>query len=348
MRSEYIERFWRWKITVLGLAVLLFFVIIGATAVGPVSISSITVAKILLSKLPLMDNLFSHSWSSVEESIILQIRLPRIILGALVGSALAVAGAAMQGLFKNPMADPYVIGISSGAALGATLAVVLGVQGIFSMPLLAFMGALSSAFLVYSIARVDGQMQMETVLLSGIAVAIFFSAIASFFMYVAGENLHQIVFWLMGGLWASGWDRVGVSFAPIFIGILGIYLFARDLNVLQLGEESAVHLGIEIEQVKRILLALSSLIAGIAVSVSGIIGFVGLIIPHMVRIMTGPDHRILIPASALVGAIFLILADSVARTIISPAELPVGIITAFFGAPFFVYLLRRKGRAIQC
>lgn len=346
--KEYTERFRRWKITVLALAVLLFFTVVGATAVGPVNIPPTTVAKILLGKLPLMDDLFSHSWSSVEESIILQIRLPRILLGVLVGSALAVAGAAMQGLFKNPMADPYVIGISSGAAFGATIAIVLGVQGIFSVPLMAFMGAIFSAFLVYNIARVNGQMQMETVLLSGIAVAIFFSALTSFFMYVAGENLHQIVFWLMGGLWARGWDHVGVSFVPIFIGILGIYVFARDLNVMQLGEESALHLGIEIEQVKKILLALSSLVAGIAVSVSGIIGFVGLIIPHMVRIMVGPDHRILIPASALVGAIFLILADSVARTIISPAELPVGIITAFFGAPFFIYLLRRKKRVVAC
>jgi len=305
--KDYTERFRRWKITVLALVVLLFFTVVGATAVGPVNIPPTTVAKILLGKLPLMDDLFSHSWSSVEESIILQIRLPRILLGVLVGSALAVAGAAMQGLFKNPMADPYVIGISSGAAFGATIAIVLGVQGIFSVPLMAFMGAIFSAFLVYNIARVNGQMQMETVLLSGIAVAIFFSALTSFFMYVAGENL----------------------------------------NVMQLGEESAMHLGIEIEQVKKILLALSSLVAGIAVSVSGIIGFVGLIIPHMVRIMVGPDHRILIPASALVGAIFLILADSVARTIISPAELPVGIITAFFGAPFFIYLLRRR-RRVAC
>lgn len=329
---------------VLALAFILFFAIVIATAVGPVNIPSTTVAKILLSKLPLMDSLFSHSWSNVEESIILQIRLPRVLLGVLVGSALAVAGAAMQGLFKNPMADPYVIGISSGAAFGATIAVVLGVSGIFSVPLLAFIGAIFSAFLVYSIARTDGQMQIETLLLSGIAVAIFFSALTSFFMYVAGENLHQIVFWIMGGLWARSWDHVRVSFAPIIIGIMGIYVFARDLNVMQLGEESASHLGIETEQVKKILLALSSLIAGVAVSMSGIIGFVGLIIPHTVRLIVGPDYRILIPASALLGAIFLIFADSIARTIISPAELPVGIITAFFGAPFFIYLLRRRRR----
>ncbi len=331
---------------VLALAFILFFAIVIATAVGPVNIPSTTVAKILLSKLPLMDSLFSHSWSNVEESIILQIRLPRVLLGVLVGSALAVAGAAMQGLFKNPMADPYVIGISSGAAFGATIAVVLGVSGIFSVPLLAFIGAIFSAFLVYSIARTDGQMQIETLLLSGIAVAIFFSALTSFFMYVAGENLHQIVFWIMGGLWARSWDHVRVSFAPIIIGIMGIYVFARDLNVMQLGEESASHLGIETEQVKKILLALSSLIAGVAVSMSGIIGFVGLIIPHTVRLIVGPDYRILIPASALLGAIFLIFADSIARIVISPAELPVGIITAFFGAPFFIYLLRRGRRRL--
>jgi iron complex transport system permease protein len=346
MKPEYIERFWRWRIMVLALAFILFFAIVIATAVGPVNIPSTTVAKILLSKLPLMDSLFSHSWSNVEESIILQIRLPRVLLGVLVGSALAVAGAAMQGLFKNPMADPYVIGISSGAAFGATIAVVLGVSGIFSVPLLAFIGAIFSAFLVYSIARTDGQMQIETLLLSGIAVAIFFSALTSFLMYVAGENLHQIVFWIMGGLWARSWDHVRVSFAPIIIGIMGIYVFARDLNVMQLGEESASHLGIETEQVKKILLALSSLIAGVAVSMSGIIGFVGLIIPHTVRLIVGPDYRILIPASALLGAIFLIFADSIARIVISPAELPVGIITAFFGAPFFIYLLRRGRRRL--
>jgi iron complex transport system permease protein len=262
----------------------------------------------------------------------------------LVGSALAVAGAAMQGLFKNPMADPYVIGISSGAAFGATISIVLGVGGVIFMPAMAFMGAISSAFLVYNIAKTDEGMQVETLLLSGIAVAIFFSALTSFSMYFAGENLHQIVFWIMGGLWARGWNHVAVAAIPISAGIIGIYAFARDLNVMQLGEESALTLGIDIESVKKILLALSALIAGVAVSVSGIIGFVGLIIPHMARIVVGPDHRILIPVSALSGAIFLIFADSVARTVLSPAELPVGIITAFFGAPFFIYLLRKRKR----
>jgi iron complex transport system permease protein len=342
--TEYIKRFRQWKLTVLALVLLLFFTVIGATATGPVSIPPVTVAKILFSKLPLAESIFSQTWSNIEENIIIQIRLPRIILGVLVGASLAVAGAAMQGLFKNPMADPYVIGISSGAAFGATISIVLGVGGIISLPAMAFLGAIFSAFLVYSIAKSDDGMQVETLLLSGIAVAIFFSALTSFSMYFAGENLHQIVFWIMGGLWARGWDHVAVAVIPISAGIIGIYAFARDLNVMQLGEESALTLGIEIESVKKILLALSALIAGVAVSVSGIIGFVGLIIPHMARIVVGPDHRILIPVSALSGAIFLIFADSIARTVISPAELPVGIITAFFGAPFFIYLLRKRKR----
>ncbi|NOZ76177.1 MAG: iron chelate uptake ABC transporter family permease subunit [Euryarchaeota archaeon] len=336
------ERFWRWRVLTLALAGVLFLVIVGATAVGPVDIPPVKVAGILLAKLPAVGGLAGASWTPVEENIVLQVRLPRIILGALVGSALAVAGTAMQGLFKNPMADPYVIGISSGAALGATLAIVSGVHGGFSLPAAAFLGALAAAFLVYYIAREDGAMRMETLLLSGIAVAIFFSALASLFMYLAGEDLHRIVFWLMGGLWARGWEHVKVAALPILAGSAGIHVFARELNAMQMGEEAAVGLGIDIEEVKKVLLALSALVAGVAVSVSGIIGFVGLVIPHMVRLVVGPDHRILVPAAALVGASFLILADTAARSIISPAELPVGIITAFLGAPFFIYLLRRR------
>lgn len=342
--TGYIERFRQWKLTVLALAILLFFSVVGATAIGPVGIPPLLVAKILLSKLPLADIIITPDWTRVDENIIIQIRLPRILLGLLVGSALGAAGAAMQGLFKNPMADPYVIGISSGAAFGATLAILLGFGGEFSIPAMAFMGAILSVFLVYNIARTNGQLQTEVLLLTGIAVAIFFSALTSFLMYFGGENLHQIVFWIMGGLWARGWNHVVVVALPVVLGVLGIYAFARDLNVMQLGEESALTLGIDTENVKKILLVLSALVTGVAVSVSGIIGFVGLIIPHMARIIVGPDHRILIPASALGGAIFLIIADSVARTVISPAELPVGIITAFFGAPFFIYLLRKRKR----
>ncbi len=313
----------------ISLVLILILSMLASTAIGPVSIP-------LKGVFTALTNLNAQGTESI---IISQIRLPRIILAALVGSALAVAGAAMQGLFKNPMADPYVIGISSGAAFGASIAIVVHL----SVPVFAFLFAAGTAFLVYNIAKKNGRVPVETLLLSGIAVAAFFSAMTSLVMYLAGEDLHQIVFWLMGGLWGSDWGKVTVAAPFIFLGTIGIFVFSRDLNAMLLGEEHAQHLGIEVENVKKILLVLVSLITGIAVAVSGIIGFVGLIIPHIARLVVGPDHRILIPVSALIGAIFLVWADTLARTIISPTELPVGIITAFFGAPFFIYLLRRKG-----
>jgi len=319
-----------WGLIILALVLALALSSIIAVAFGPVNIPLDEIFAVLI----------NSETSSVNKTIILQIRLPRIILGILVGSALAVAGAAMQGLFKNPMADPYVIGISSGAAFAASIAIITGI----SAPILAFIGAMGAVFLVYNIARRNGKIAVETLLLSGIAVAAFFSATTSLVMYIAGENLHQIVFWLMGGLWASDWDKVRIAFPFIFLGIIGIFIFSRDLNAMLLGEESAQYLGVDVENVKRILLILASLITGIAVSVSGIIGFVGLIIPHIVRILIGADHRILIPSCALVGATFLILVDVLARTIIAPSELPLGIITALFGVPFFIYLLRKKKR----
>ncbi len=318
----------KWGMILISLVLILILSMLASTAIGPVSIP-------LKGVFTALTNLNAQGTESI---IISQIRLPRIILAALVGSALAVAGAAMQGLFKNPMADPYVIGISSGAAFGASIAIVVHL----SVPVFAFLFAAGTAFLVYNIAKKNGRVPVETLLLSGIAVAAFFSAMTSLVMYLAGEDLHQIVFWLMGGLWGSDWGKVTVAAPFIFLGTIGIFVFSRDLNAMLLGEEHAQHLGIEVENVKKILLVLVSLITGIAVAVSGIIGFVGLIIPHIARLVVGPDHRILIPVSALIGAISLVWADTLARTIISPTELPVGIITAFFGAPFFIYLLRRK------
>ncbi|MBU4265706.1 MAG: iron chelate uptake ABC transporter family permease subunit [Candidatus Altiarchaeales archaeon] len=326
----------KWGVIILTLVLALALSSVISLAFGPVNIPLDEIFAVLI----------NGEAELVNKTIISHIRLPRIILAMLVGSALAVAGAAMQGLFKNPMADPYVIGISSGAAFGASIAIIAGI----SVPILAFLGALGAVFLVYNIAIKNGKIAVETLLLSGIAIAAFFSATTSLLMYMAGENLHQIVFWLMGGLWASDWDKVMVAFPPILLGIIGISIFSRDLNAMLLGEEPAQYLGIDVENVKRILLVLASLITGIAVSVSGIIGFVGLIIPHMVRIVVGPDNRILIPSCGLVGAIFLIWADVLARTIIAPTELPVGIIMALFGVPFFIYLLRSKKRnwMIRC
>ncbi|MDO9536810.1 MAG: iron chelate uptake ABC transporter family permease subunit [Thermoplasmata archaeon] len=310
-----------------------------ALTIGPVNIPVATVFKILFR--------FPQSWPDSYNVIVMDVRLPRILLGGLVGSALAVAGCAMQGLFKNPMASPYILGISSGSAFGASLAIVLGVgmaAGALAVPLMAFIFAIVTILLVYNISRVGGRVPVETLLLAGIAVGAFFGAQVSLMKYFAGEELRSIVFWLMGGFWASSWDKVAIAFPLILLGVAAIMFFSRDLNIMLMGEDHALDMGINVESDKKIILIFASLITAAAVSVSGIIGFVGLIIPHIMRIIVGPDHRILLPASCLVGALFLICADTIARTIIQPTELPVGIITASFGAPFFLYLLRKRKR----
>ena len=334
------KRLW-WMLTIICLIVGLVLTIILAISIGPVDIPIATVFKILFH--------FPKSWSDTYETIVMEVRLPRIILCALVGSALAVAGCAMQGLFRNPMASPYILGISSGSAFGASLAIVLGIRfgtGVFAIPFMAFIFALITIFLVYNIARIKGKVPMETLLLAGIAMGSFFWAMVSLMEYIAGEELRSIVFWLMGGFWASSWDKVSIAFPLISVGVAVILFFSRDLNTMLIGEEHALNLGIEVEHVKKIVLVFASLITAAAVSVSGIIGFVGLIIPHMMRIIVGPDHRILLPSSCLFGAIFLIWMDTLARTIIQPTELPVGIITASFGAPFFLYLLRKRRKEV--
>lgn len=267
------------------------------------------------------------------------VRLPRVLAALLVGAGLAVAGAAMQGLFKNSMADPYIIGTSSGGALGAAIAIVFFAG--FGLPVFAFVGATASTILVFLISRRDGRVAVETLLLSGIAMSLFLSAILSFIMYLSGNSLHQIMLWLMGGFWNISWDNVWLALT-ILIGCLALFVFARDLNVISLGEEDAVHLGVDVERLKVVLLLLSSFITGIAVSVAGSIGFIGLITPHVMRLIVGPDHRILIPTSMMAGAILLLWADTLARTM--PSEIPVGIVTSLFGAPFFIYLLRSRTR----
>jgi iron complex transport system permease protein len=277
--------------------------------------------------------------TTMIQKLLFEVRLPRICGATLVGSGLAAAGCAMQGLLRNPMADPYIIGTSSGGALGAAFAIVF-LNGLF-LPVFAFIGATFSTIAVYILSLRNGHVSVETLLLSGIAVSLFLSAILSFLMYISGNSLHQIMFWMMGGFWNVYWDDVGLCLS-IPAACMVMFVFSRDLNVMALGEEEAIHLGVDTEKTKWILLLVSSFITGVAVSIAGCIGFVGLVIPHVVRILTGPDHRILLSASMMTGAILLVWADTVARTL--PIEIPVGVVTAFLGAPFFVYLLRRGTR----
>ena len=337
-KTAYFRKFIHWKMIMVYLVVILCLSIVLTTAIGPVYVPPLEIVALLGSKLRLCET------SSIpHEVIIFQIRLPRIFLGILVGLSLATAGTALQGLFKNPMADPYIIGIASGAAVGAALSIMVLPQifSVYTTPIMAFLGALFTIFLVYNIATVGGKIPVDTLLLTGIAVSLFLGAVLAFMMSIAGEALHNIFRWLMGGFWLANWTQVKIIVLPVLVCFGLIYLFAKDLNAMLLGEESAQTLGINVEASKRILLVLSAFITAAAVSFTGTIGFVGLIIPHITRILVGPDHRILIPASALVGGIFLVWTDALARLL---GEMPVGILTAFFGAPFFIYLLKKRKR----
>jgi len=322
---------------VLGMGMIL------SLGAGPVTIAPGKVLALFLDGLGWGEGAFA---GEIEAIIIQDIRLPRVLLAALVGAALAQSGAVMQGFFQNPMADPYIIGVSAGAALGATLAVYLSLDfwflGISGIGICAFVGALLVTGLVYAISMRGGRLPVTMVLLTGVALGSLASAVTSFLMISSERDLHQIMFWLMGSLSSRRWEHVQMIWPQVVIGIVLLQFFARDLNLILQGEENAQHLGVDVERVKRLLLVGAALLAAAAVAVSGIIGFVGLIVPHVMRMLVGPDHRRLFPASVLGGAILLVGADLLARTLIAPAEIPIGIITSLLGGPFFLYLLSRR------
>jgi iron complex transport system permease protein len=345
--TTFSRRSSRWKLIIIALMATLILTIILSLNIGFAQIPFPTVLKVLAKQIPFLGGTVdSSNMSGVEETIIVQIRMPRILADALVGAALAAAGVVYQGIFKNPMADPYVLGVSAGAAVGASLAIVLGIGftlfGLSTVPILAFAVSLIAVFVVYSISRVGSRVPVTTLLLSGLAVSIFLSAIVAVLQVISGGKLHAIVFWLMGSFSYVEWKDVWATLPLICFGTAAIYFFARDLNALALGEETAQQLGVEVEKVKKLLLIFGSLVTAAAVSISGLIAFIGLIIPHLTRILIGPDHRILLPTSIIVGATFLVVCDAIARVVIAPVELPVGIITAFSGGPFFIYLLYKK------
>jgi iron complex transport system permease protein len=338
------------KIFMIGI-VLLLIIIIGSTNIGVANISFVQTTKIILSKIPLVNKLILLD--NVKESsviIILKLRLPRIILACLVGAGLSIVGASFQGMFKNPMADPYVLGISSGAALGATLTIVFGIErhvvGISVTALCAFIGAVVTTLTVYNVARVGNKVPSTSLLLSGVAISFLLSSLISLIMTFKREHIERIVMWTMGSVSTASWNQVLVLLPIVVVSTIILYFFSRDLNVFLLGEDNARTMGIEVEKLKKYILLLCTLQVAVAVSVSGIIGFVGLIVPHGVRILTGSDNRIVIPFSALGGAIFLVICDTIARSIVPPIEIPVGIITSIFGVPFFMYLLYKTKKKV--
>lgn len=288
---------------------------------------------------------FFGACSSIFNNVLIwELRVPRIITAALVGLLLALSGTILQGVLRNPLADPYILGASAGGGIGAAIALTLGLDVLFlgfsAVPVFAFVFALGAVFLVYSLSRINGSSTPENLILSGVAVSAFCSAILALIMVFSG-NLQSIYFWLLGGFTGASWEKVIALLPYVIIGSLVSYFYSKELNALLLGEELAQTLGINIGQTRIILLTLAAFMTAAAVSVAGLIGFVGLIIPHMVRIIVGPHYRLSIPLSALSGMLLMVIADTISRSLIPPIEIPVGIVTAIIGAPYFLYLLKR-------
>ena len=300
-----------------------------------------------------LSTLWDQTTDPVAYSILWKIRMPRVILAALIGASLAIAGAAFQGLLKNPLADPYTLGVSSGASVGAVMTIFLGISlpvlGAFTLPVFSMLGATITMIVVLAFARlVDRTMKMETLILTGIIFSSFLGACISLMVALTGEQLREIIGWLLGSVSMRGWPYVRMVLPFMIIGTAIIWLNRRELNAMIYGEERAQYLGVNVKRSKYMILAGGSILTGAAVAASGTIGFVGLVVPHMIRILIGADHRHLLSLSFLNGASLLVICDLVSRTIIAPVELPIGVITSFIGAPVFAYIFfkqRRKGVA---
>ena len=311
---------------------------------------SLSVGSVHINLINVLKSLFdaftgTASLSSQEELILFSVRLPRIIFAGIVGASLSLGGVVFQAMLRNPLADPYVLGISGGSALGAIAGIIIGASSFYlGIPLLAFCGALVTVFLVFIVAcGTRGPLLDNSLLLSGVVVNAFFSAAILFFLSIVNSlELHSITFWLMGDLSRASIKEISLSAICLFTGFLIIYAQSRKLNLIVQGEETALHLGVNIERTKQLLLIVTSLITAVAVSMAGIIGFIGIMVPHMMRLVFCSDHRLLLPTAALFGASFLVIADTLARLLLAPAELPVGVITALCGAPYFIFLFKRK------
>jgi iron complex transport system permease protein len=327
-----------------GLSVLLVAAAALGAGLGPIRIPPQEVLAVLAGKLGLDVGV---TVDQQTEAIVWAIRLPRVALGILVGGGLAVAGAALQAIFRNPLADPGLIGVSSGASLGAVAAIVLGFAalGSYTLPFAAFVGGLVATLVVYALARFDGRTEVVTLLLTGLAVNAITGAGIGYLVFRATETeVRDAVFWTLGSLGGATWTSVLSALPFVALGAIVLPAFARALNLLVLGEREAAHLGVETERVRIIVVAAAALTTGAAVAVAGTIGFVGLIVPHLVRLVAGPDNRLVLPASFLAGASLLVLADLGARTVAAPAELPLGVVTSLIGGPFFLWLLHRTRR----
>jgi iron complex transport system permease protein len=334
------------------LAAALMAAIVAATSVGAVRIAPRSIVSMMLARAGLTHG--PHAGSAIEETIVFDVRLPRVVMAALVGAALSTAGVLFQALLRNPLADPYAIGTSGGAALGAalgmTIAARFGNAVIGGVPLLAFAGAVATTLLVYSLARVGGRTPITTLLLAGVIVSVTFGYGMSLLLLLGdryGGDTRLVYVWLLGSVTAVRWAHVSVLGLLIVGGCAIAWAWSRRLNTLSLGEESAASVGLDVERLKTSVILVGSLLTAAAVSAAGLVGFVGLIVPHMARLVGGPNHTRLIPSAMLGGATLLVLADLLARTAAPPTEIPLGIVTAFAGGPLFLYLLRRSRHAYR-
>lgn len=329
------------------LPVGLVVAVVAATMLGSAAIDPLTVWNVVLSRIPVLGDGVERNWPAAYGTIIWELRLPRVVLGALVGAGLALAGVGIQALVRNSLADPYILGVSSGASLGATLVLLFGafvVLGPYALAVAAFLGALAAIALVVAVSQVAGRITTTRLLLSGIALSLVLGAAISTIFLVAPNNdrLRGALFWMMGSFNGASWAFVPLVAVVVAAAFAFLFLQARALNLLLMGEETAVTLGLDVNRFRKQLIVVVSLVTGVLVAASGPIGFVGLMVPHLARVWVGPEHRRVLVVSLLLGAIFMVAADVVARVVIAPAELPIGAVTALSGGPFFIWLLRRS------
>ncbi|MFZ5775824.1 MAG: FecCD family ABC transporter permease [Thermodesulfobacteriota bacterium] len=328
---------------VLGLTVAVFAAIVVSTGLGFIRITPVEVVRVIAGRLT-GDATLVAGLDPIFPQVVLEVRLPRILAAVGVGAGLAVCGVLFQGILLNPLADPYTLGISSGAAFGASVALLVNhtLLGHLSVPLFAFAGAMAALVVVLLLASHDGQLSANALILAGVIVGAILAAGISFMKYLADEQVGMIVFWLMGSFSGRTWPQVGVVFATLLAGLGVAVYYGRDLNIIALGSRISDSLGVETGRVRRILLVTASLLVAVCVSVSGIIGFIGLIVPHLMRMVVGPDNRHLVVVAALTGGLLLLAADTVTRAVL-PSEVPIGVLTALIGGPFFCYIFRRRG-----
>ncbi|WP_110926867.1 FecCD family ABC transporter permease [Bacillus massiliglaciei] len=324
--------------------------IILAIGIGPVLVDPLTAAKVIAGKLPFFSGSIPHDWTLLEENIVWRLRLPRVLLGMIVGASLAVCGVAMQALVRNHLADPFILGVSSGASATATLGMLFGVFsffGTYALSISAFLGAAVTILIVYTLSRVKGRINVTQLLLSGVALAMIMDALTNVITLSAPNalGLHNAAFWMSGSLAGAKWGYLKLPLAVMVICLAVLMIHHRALNALLMGEEAAGTLGTDVRRMQKILVLVASLLAGVTIAVSGSIGFIGLMVPHMTRLLIGSDHRRVLPVSALLGGILVIWTDVAARMVIAPEELPIGILTALIGGPFFIWLLKKNSRA---